>query len=161
VWCVRCVSPCSQIISHLFLLPEICRKNRINNLSPNSDYKDRLEALTAPPEKMAAFWVVAPRTLTLIALMMEAVQTSETSVYSYKSTRRYNPEDGHHRCHRRENLKSYFLQLRYHFTVTWPVVNTGACQINYFSFRSSFDVLELFVQILDLWRRFGGTWCLF
>jgi hypothetical protein len=28
-----------------------------------------------------------------IALMMEAVQTSETSVNSYQSTRRYNPED--------------------------------------------------------------------
>jgi hypothetical protein len=31
----------------------------------------------------------------LIALMMEAVQTSETSVNSYQSTRRYNPQDGH------------------------------------------------------------------
>jgi hypothetical protein len=30
-----------------------------------------------------------------IALMMEAVQTSETSVNSYQSTRRYNPEDSH------------------------------------------------------------------
>jgi hypothetical protein len=27
--------------------------------------------------------------------MMEAVQTSETSVNSYQSTRRYNPEDSH------------------------------------------------------------------
>jgi hypothetical protein len=31
----------------------------------------------------------------LIALMMEAVQTSETSVNSYQSTLRYNPEDSH------------------------------------------------------------------
>jgi hypothetical protein len=46
--------------------------------------------------KMAVFWVV-----TLIALMMEAVQTSETSVISYQSTRRYNPEDSHLRTHRR------------------------------------------------------------
>jgi hypothetical protein len=30
-----------------------------------------------------------------IVLMMVAVQTSETSVNSYQSTRRYNPEDGH------------------------------------------------------------------
>jgi hypothetical protein len=27
--------------------------------------------------------------------MMEAVQTSETLVNSYQSTRRYNPENGH------------------------------------------------------------------
>jgi hypothetical protein len=41
------------------------------------------------------------------ALMMEAVQTSETLVNSYQSTRRYNPEDSHLHSHRRENLKSY------------------------------------------------------
>jgi hypothetical protein len=39
--------------------------------------------------------------------MMEAVQTSETSVNSYQSTRRYNPEDGHLGTHRRKNLESY------------------------------------------------------
>jgi hypothetical protein len=44
---------------------------------------------------------------TTIALMMEAVQTSETSVNLYQSTRRYNPEDGHLHSHRPENLKSY------------------------------------------------------
>jgi hypothetical protein len=43
----------------------------------------------------------------LIALMMEAVQTSETSVNSYRSTRRYNPEDSHLRTHRCEDVKSY------------------------------------------------------
>jgi hypothetical protein len=43
--------------------------------------------------KMAVFWVEAP--CRFIALMMEAAQTSETSVNSYQSTRRYNPEDGH------------------------------------------------------------------
>jgi hypothetical protein len=32
----------------------------------------------------------------IIALMMEAVQTSETLVNSYQSTQRYNPEDSHH-----------------------------------------------------------------
>jgi hypothetical protein len=52
--------------------------------------------------KIAVFWVVAP----LIALMMEAVQASETLVNSYQSTRRYNPEDSHLYSHRRENLKS-------------------------------------------------------
>jgi hypothetical protein len=38
--------------------------------------------------KMAAFWAMT-------ALMTEAVQTSETVVNSYQSTRRYNPEDSH------------------------------------------------------------------
>jgi hypothetical protein len=40
------------------------------------------------------------------AMTMEAVQTSETFVNSNQSTRRYNPEDGHLRTHRRENLKA-------------------------------------------------------
>jgi hypothetical protein len=31
----------------------------------------------------------------LVAMIMEAVQTSETSVNSQRSTRRYNPEDSH------------------------------------------------------------------
>jgi hypothetical protein len=45
--------------------------------------------------KMAVFWVVAPCRLIDIALMMEAVQISETSVNSYQSTRRCNLEDSH------------------------------------------------------------------
>jgi hypothetical protein len=44
--------------------------------------------------------------MAIIALMMEAVQTSETLVNLFQSTRRYNPEDSHHHCHRREDLKS-------------------------------------------------------
>jgi hypothetical protein len=39
--------------------------------------------------------------------MMEAARTSEMLVKFYQTTRRYNPEDGHLRTHRRENLKSY------------------------------------------------------
>jgi hypothetical protein len=39
--------------------------------------------------------------------MMEAVNTSETTVNFYQTTRRYNPEDSHLRTNRRENLKSY------------------------------------------------------
>jgi hypothetical protein len=42
----------------------------------------------------------------LIALMMEAATTSETSVNFYQTTRPYNPEDSHLHTHRRENLKS-------------------------------------------------------
>jgi hypothetical protein len=40
---------------------------------------------------------------------MEAVQTTETSVDSHQSTRRYNPKDIHLHTDRRENLKSHFL----------------------------------------------------
>jgi hypothetical protein len=54
--------------------------------------------------KMAVFWV-------MIALMMEAVQTSETSVNLYQSTRLYNPEYDHLHGHRRENVKSYIQIL--------------------------------------------------
>jgi hypothetical protein len=43
----------------------------------------------------------------VIALMMEAANTSETLVNFYQTTRHYNPEDSHLRTHRRENLKSY------------------------------------------------------
>jgi hypothetical protein len=39
--------------------------------------------------KMAVFWVAA------IDLMMEAANTSETSVNFYQTTRRNNPEDRH------------------------------------------------------------------
>jgi hypothetical protein len=42
----------------------------------------------------------------MIALMMEAVMTSETLANSHQSTRRYNPEGSHIHTHHRENLKS-------------------------------------------------------
>jgi hypothetical protein len=48
-----------------------------------------------------------PSSYSPIALMMEAVRTSETLVNFYQTTRRYNPEDSNLRTHRRENLKSY------------------------------------------------------
>jgi hypothetical protein len=57
---------------------------------------------------MAVFWVAA-----LIALVMEAVQTSETLVNLHQSTRRYNPEDSHLRTHRRENLKPHNITEYY------------------------------------------------
>jgi hypothetical protein len=41
-----------------------------------------------------------------IALMMQAVQSSETLVSSNQSTRRYKPEGSHLHNHRRENHKS-------------------------------------------------------
>jgi hypothetical protein len=43
----------------------------------------------------------------LIALMMEAARTSETSVNFYQTTRRNNPEDSHLFIRRCENLKSH------------------------------------------------------
>jgi hypothetical protein len=47
--------------------------------------------------KMAVFWVAAPvvwwKFIKLIALMMEAASTSETSVNFYRTTQRYKPED--------------------------------------------------------------------
>jgi hypothetical protein len=46
----------------------------------------------------------------LIALMMEAVSTSETSVNFYQTTWRYITEDSHLRNRRRDNLKSHLLQ---------------------------------------------------
>jgi hypothetical protein len=44
----------------------------------------------------------------IIAVMMEAASTSETSVNFYQTTRRYYPEDNHLHIRRRENLKSYW-----------------------------------------------------
>jgi hypothetical protein len=46
---------------------------------------------------------------TIIALMMEAVSTSETTVNFYQTTRCNIPEDSHLHTRRRENLKSHKL----------------------------------------------------
>jgi hypothetical protein len=43
------------------------------------------------------------------ALKMEAVCSSETLVSTYKSTRRYYPEDQHRHLHRSENLKPKYI----------------------------------------------------
>jgi hypothetical protein len=50
-------------------------------------------------------------TASTIALMMEAVRTSETSVHSNETTRRYIPEDSKLHTRRRENLKSHTQQF--------------------------------------------------
>jgi hypothetical protein len=42
---------------------------------------------------------------------MEAVCSSKTLISTYKSTRRYNPEDQHRHPHRRENVISHTLLL--------------------------------------------------
>jgi hypothetical protein len=56
----------------------------------------------------------------LIALMMEAVRTSETSFNIYLTTRRYIPEYSKVHTRRRENLKSdilknYFFEIIYQY----------------------------------------------
>jgi hypothetical protein len=47
----------------------------------------------------------------IIALIMEAVRTSETSVNFNVNTRRYIPEDSKLHVRRRENLKSHTVNL--------------------------------------------------
>jgi hypothetical protein len=47
------------------------------------------------------------RSTSIIALMMEAVRTCETSVNIYLTSRQYIPEDSKHNIRRRENLKSH------------------------------------------------------
>jgi hypothetical protein len=56
--------------------------------------------------KIAVFWDVAPCS-PVIALKMEAVNTSETSVNIYQTTRRNIPEDSHLHTRLRENPKSH------------------------------------------------------
>jgi hypothetical protein len=46
----------------------------------------------------------------LIALMMEAASTSETSVHFCQTKRRNSPEDNHLHTRRRENLKSHLVK---------------------------------------------------
>jgi hypothetical protein len=43
----------------------------------------------------------------MTALLMEAIRTSETSIYSNENTRRYIPEGSNLHTRRRENLKSH------------------------------------------------------
>jgi hypothetical protein len=57
-------------------------------------------------QKVAVFWDVAPCKLA-IALMLEAVSLSETSVNIYQTTWRNIPEDNHIHNRRCENLESH------------------------------------------------------
>jgi hypothetical protein len=47
----------------------------------------------------------------IIALMMEAVRTSETSVVIQLRARQYIPEDSELHTHRRENFKSHITEV--------------------------------------------------
>jgi hypothetical protein len=59
--------------------------------------------------KFRVFWDVAP--CSLIAKMMEAVSTSETSVHSNETIRRYNPEDS--------KLRQVIIVLRTKIGLNW------------------------------------------
>jgi hypothetical protein len=76
--------------------------------------------------KMTAFWDIAPFSFVevyirfrgayclhhqLIVLMMDAVNTSETSVDFYETTRHNIPEGYHLHIRRRENVKSNFRNI--------------------------------------------------
>jgi hypothetical protein len=54
-----------------------------------------LQTYTDVSEVLSAF---------IIDLMMEAERACENWEILYQTTRRYNPEDGHFYCRRRENL---------------------------------------------------------
>jgi hypothetical protein len=56
---------------------------------------------------MTAFWDIAPCNLVEVALIMEAVRTTETSVYFNETTRRYIPGRLSPHTRHRENLKSH------------------------------------------------------
>jgi hypothetical protein len=63
---------------------------------------------------MTVFWDVAPSSVVeLIAMMMEAESTSETSVNFYQTTRRNIPEDSHFLTRRRENLEYHLAVFRF------------------------------------------------
>lgn len=58
--------------------------------------------------KAFVFWLVAP--CRVIAIMVEAVSSSETSLGIFQTTRCHNPEDAHlHTC-LRENLKYHSIK---------------------------------------------------
>jgi hypothetical protein len=62
------------------------------------------------------------RTASIIALIMEAVRTSETSVNIYFITRQYNPEDTKLHTIRRENLKPHLQNYNHKINLKMDVV---------------------------------------
>jgi hypothetical protein len=75
------------------------------------------------------------RAMSLIVLMIEAANTSETSVKIYQATRRNNPEDSHLHTHRRENLKSYHSSTLLHY-FTHPAPSLICIVFGYFPLKS-------------------------
>jgi hypothetical protein len=58
---------------------------------------------------MLAFSIIRAMNNRIIALIMEAASTSETSINYYQTTRRNSPGDSHLHTRRSENLKSHVL----------------------------------------------------
>jgi hypothetical protein len=75
---------------------------------------DELEmlAVTSNLRRLLVMANVVPSSQILVALMMEALSSSETSVLT-RTTRRNIPEDAILHSHRRENLKSYIPKEAY------------------------------------------------
>jgi hypothetical protein len=76
----------------------LCSMELVNHHQPHDRiaykyYFVRFQVLTAGSMKMNVFWDVAP--CSLIALMMKAASTSETSVNFHQITRRNISEDSH------------------------------------------------------------------
>jgi hypothetical protein len=71
--------------------------------------------------KMTAFWDIASCSLAevLIALMMEEVHTSETSLIFYENARRYIPEGCHVYNYRRDNLICHVFPVHQYREVTF------------------------------------------
>jgi hypothetical protein len=65
----------------------------------------------------------------IVALMMEAASTSETSVNFYQKTRGNNPEDGHRHTRHHENLKSHF-DYHVHTTVKSTLIFVASMQFS-------------------------------
>jgi hypothetical protein len=88
--------------------------------------KVRFEVLATASIKMAVFWVVthsslveytdvsevAAASIIVITLMMEAANTSETSVNFYQTTRRNNSEDSHLQLYRSVTYSNFFADER-------------------------------------------------
>jgi hypothetical protein len=118
---------------------------------------------------MAVFWVVAPCTLVwayqrfrglyclrdqgdgwqaLIALVVEAVQTSETLIHSYQSTRRYIPEDSHlqiilihHSSSSNQNVSTIAISTKKH-------VNNGQYIFRWCAARATSRTLQWLGRVL-------------
>jgi hypothetical protein len=102
-WC------CLTVCLNLFLIDWIEFFMQKTAVSNTRFYGPQLTAKLSV--KMRAFWDIAPCSLVgvhrFIALMMEAVRTSDTTGYSNETTRRYVPRGYHFHTRCRENLKSH------------------------------------------------------
>jgi hypothetical protein len=70
--------------------------------------------------KMAIFWVVAPCSLVEVYRRFRGpccLHHQGDESHFYQNTWRYNSEDGHLHTRRRENLKSYLLNIMFVFNI--------------------------------------------